>query len=100
MQGVAQYQYLIHDPDSIFARHLDEPIKALVPHVLKSPIRGPKANAIYERLIEEGLSDEIGATRIFAAQAMARFRHASKRTSSPASFTCSRSSTLSTKLCN
>ena len=45
------YQYLIHDRDSIFARHLDESIKALGLRVLKTPPRCPKANAICERVI-------------------------------------------------
>ena len=47
---VAQ-RYLIHDRDSIFARHLDESIRALGLGVLKSPPDCPKANAICERAI-------------------------------------------------
>jgi putative transposase len=45
------HRYLIHDRDSIFARHLDESINALGLRVLKSPLRSPKANAICERVI-------------------------------------------------
>jgi putative transposase len=45
------HQYLLHDRDSIFAKHLDESIKALGLKVLKSPPRSPKANAICERVI-------------------------------------------------
>jgi putative transposase len=45
------HRYLIHDRDSIFAKHLDESIKALGLSVLKSPSRSPKANAICERVI-------------------------------------------------
>ncbi len=45
------HRYLIHDRDSIFAKHLDESIKALGFTVLKSPPRSPKANAICERVI-------------------------------------------------
>jgi transposase InsO family protein len=45
------YGYLLHDRDSIFARHLDESIRALGLNVLKSPPRCPKANAICERVI-------------------------------------------------
>jgi putative transposase len=37
--------------DSIFAKHLDDSIKALGLSVLKSPLRSPKANAICERVI-------------------------------------------------
>ena len=44
-------RYLIHDRDSIFARHLDESIRALGLSVLKSPPHCPKANAICERVI-------------------------------------------------
>ncbi len=45
------HRYLIHDRDSLFARPLDESIKALGLSVLKSPLRCPKANAICERVI-------------------------------------------------
>src|SRR4029077_459909 len=43
--------YLLHDRNSIFAKHLDESIKALGLRVLKSPPRSPRANAICERVI-------------------------------------------------
>lgn len=46
-----QYQYLLHDRDSIFAGHLDESVHRLGLMVLKSPPRCPKASAICERLI-------------------------------------------------
>ena len=45
------HRYLIHDRDSIFARHLDDSIRALGLGVLRSPFSSPKANAICERLI-------------------------------------------------
>ena len=45
------HRYLIHDRDSIFARHLDDSIRALGLRVLKSPPRSPKANAVCERVI-------------------------------------------------
>lgn len=45
------YRYLLHDRDSIFARHLDESIRALGLSVLRSPPACPKANAICERVI-------------------------------------------------
>jgi putative transposase len=45
------HRYLIYDRDTIFARHLDELIKALGLNILKSPARCPKANAICERAI-------------------------------------------------
>ena len=45
------HRYLIHDRDSIFAKHLDESIRALGLSVLKSPPQSPKANAICERVI-------------------------------------------------
>lgn len=45
------YRYLIHDRDSIFAKHLDESIARLGLAVLKSPPRSPMANSICERLI-------------------------------------------------
>src|SRR6266571_4357493 len=43
--------YLIHDRDSIFARHLDNSIQALGLKVLRTPFRSPKANSICERVI-------------------------------------------------
>ncbi len=45
------HQYLIHDRDKIFARHLDESIGALGMKVLRSPIASPKTNSICERVI-------------------------------------------------
>ena len=46
-----KHRYLLHDRDGIFAKHLDESIKALGLSVLKSPPHSPKANAICERVI-------------------------------------------------
>src|SRR5882762_1196814 len=46
-----RHQYLLHDRDSIFAKHLDESIGRLGLKVLKSPPRSPMANAICERVI-------------------------------------------------
>jgi putative transposase len=45
------HRYLIHDRDSIFAKHLDTSIRALGLEVLLSPFASPKANAICERVI-------------------------------------------------
>ena len=45
------HKYLIHDRDSIFARHLDDSIRALGLGVLRSPFSSPKANAVCERVI-------------------------------------------------
>src|SRR4249920_1608804 len=45
------HQYLIHDRDKIFARHLDDSIRAMGLGVLRSPYSSPKANAICERVI-------------------------------------------------
>ena len=44
-------KYLIHDRDRIFARHLDDSVRALGVEVLRSPIASPKANSICERVI-------------------------------------------------
>jgi len=44
-------KYLLHDRDSIFAKHLDDSIRALGLTVLRSPFGSPKANAICERVI-------------------------------------------------
>jgi putative transposase len=45
------HRYLIHDRDRIFAKHLDDSIRALGIEVLRSPVASPKANAICERMI-------------------------------------------------
>jgi hypothetical protein len=45
------HKYLIHDRDSIFARRLDDSIRAMGLAVLRSPFSSPKANAICERVI-------------------------------------------------
>jgi transposase InsO family protein len=46
-----RFEYLLHDRDSIFAKHLDDSVRKLGITVLKSPPRCPKANAICERVI-------------------------------------------------
>ena len=46
-----EYRFLIHDRDSIFSEALDESIRNLRLHVLKTPYRTPEANAICERLL-------------------------------------------------
>jgi transposase InsO family protein len=46
-----RYEYLLHDRDSIFAKHLDESIVKRGVKVLKSPPRSPTANSICERVI-------------------------------------------------
>jgi putative transposase len=45
------HRYLIHDRDRIFAKHLDDSIRALGLKVVKPPVASPKANAIRERVI-------------------------------------------------
>jgi putative transposase len=45
------YKYLIHDRNTIFAKHLDSSIRALGLGVWRSPYASPKANAICERVI-------------------------------------------------
>jgi putative transposase len=40
------HQYLIHDRDKIFAKHVDEPIRALGLEGLRSPVASPRANSI------------------------------------------------------
>ena len=44
-------RYLIHDRDRIFAKRLDDSIRARGVEVLRSPVASPKANAICERVI-------------------------------------------------
>jgi putative transposase len=46
-----QHKYLIHDRDRIYAKRLDDSIRALGLEVLRSPFASPKANSICERVI-------------------------------------------------
>jgi len=45
------HRYLIHDRDRIFAKHLDDSIRALGIEVLRSPVASAKSIAICERVI-------------------------------------------------
>ncbi len=45
-----RYEYVLHDRDSSFAKHLDESIGRFGIKVLKSPPRSPMANVFVERL--------------------------------------------------
>ena len=45
------HRHLLHDRDSIFAKHLDNSIRALGLDVLRSPFASPKANSVCERVI-------------------------------------------------
>src|SRR5207249_9902968 len=47
----AAHQYLIDNRDKIFAKHLDDSIRALGIEVLRSPVASPKTNSICERVI-------------------------------------------------
>jgi transposase InsO family protein len=49
LQG--QYEYLLHDRDSIFANQLDESIERLGVKVLRSPPHSPTSDATCERVI-------------------------------------------------
>jgi putative transposase len=45
------YQFLIHDRDSIFSQPLNQQVRHLGLRILKTPARSPQANALYERLL-------------------------------------------------
>jgi transposase InsO family protein len=45
------YRILIHDRDSIFSTQVDQSVRNMGLHVLKTPVRTPVANAICERVI-------------------------------------------------
>jgi putative transposase len=45
------HRYLIHDRDGIFARHLDNSVRALGLKVSRTPFRSLRANSICERVI-------------------------------------------------
>jgi transposase InsO family protein len=51
LPGGHPYKYLIHDRDSIFSSSLDKAVNDLGVHVLRTPVRAPKANAFCERLV-------------------------------------------------
>ncbi len=44
-------RYLIHDRESIFARHFDYTVRALSLKVLRTPFRSPRTNSMCERAI-------------------------------------------------
>jgi putative transposase len=45
------YRILIHDRDTIFSKDVDQGVRHMGLHVVKTPVRAPVANAICERLI-------------------------------------------------
>ena len=45
------YRILIHDRDTIFSKDVDQGVRHMGLHVVKTPVRTPVANAICERLI-------------------------------------------------
>ena len=45
------YRILIHDRDSIFSKEVDQSVRHMGLHVIKTPVRTPVANAICERVI-------------------------------------------------
>jgi putative transposase len=45
------YRMLIHDRDTIFSKDVDQGVRHMGLHVVKTPVRVPVANAICERLI-------------------------------------------------
>ncbi len=45
------YRILIHDRDSIFSKDVDQGVRHMGLHVIKTPVRTPVANAICERVI-------------------------------------------------
>jgi transposase InsO family protein len=50
LPGGHAYRFLIHDRDSIFSKELDSGVIAMGVRVLQTPVRGPQANSICERL--------------------------------------------------
>ena len=45
------YRIFIHDRDSIFSKDVDQGVRHMGLHVIKTPVRTPVANAICERVI-------------------------------------------------
>jgi transposase InsO family protein len=46
-----EYSYLIHDRHATFSSELDAAVAGLGLQVIKTPVRSPKSNALWERLI-------------------------------------------------
>jgi transposase InsO family protein len=46
-----RYRFLIHDRDTIFSQQLDQSVRHLGLKVIKTPVRSPQANALWERLL-------------------------------------------------
>ena len=57
------HRYLIHDRDRIFAKHVDDSIRALGVEVLRSPVASPKANSLCERVIGTARRGRVGDWR-------------------------------------
>lgn len=51
LAGDEGYRYLVHDRDAAFSSAVDDVVKPMNLHVLKTPARVPQANAFCERLI-------------------------------------------------
>jgi transposase InsO family protein len=49
LPGDHPYRFVIHDRDSIFSKALDQGVTDLGIRVLRTPVRAPKANSIFER---------------------------------------------------
>ena len=45
------YRFLIHDRDAIFSKDVDQSVRHMGLHVIKTPVRTPVANAICERVL-------------------------------------------------
>ena len=62
----SRHQYLIHDRDKIFAKHLDDSIRALGIEVLRSPVASPTVTGTAAD------TPAIGATTLIAPTAIPR----------------------------
>ena len=49
LPGGHPYRFVIHDRDSIFSREVDKGVAAMGVRVLRTPVRAPKANSVWER---------------------------------------------------
>ena len=52
LTGDDPYRFVVHDRDTVFSPAVDEVLRSMNLHVLKTPARVPQANAFCERLIE------------------------------------------------
>jgi hypothetical protein len=51
LTGEEPYRFIVHDRDAVFSPAVDDALRSMNLHVLKTPVCAPQTNAFCERLI-------------------------------------------------